>query len=204
MLSNFHAEQTIRAGDMPTTTIFLSYLTNTAPRHDRGCLQGVPARNGPESPAGTSPSPALGATCTAVPRVGEGRLGAVNWGRGTRGPPRTAEPPPGGVPRSPRPGARDPPPGRPVSAPGPKRSRGCVQVGRVLCRKSGNGERCPKPPEKGGNRKRRSRRGGRPGCRAAPGPHRARLPPGPAVSALGRRGMNEAPPPATGAHSQAT
>lgn len=134
------------------------------------------------SPRGTvrnrrpGPSPALGATCTAVPRVGEGRLGAVKWGRGTRDPPRTAEPPPGGVPRSPRPGARDPPPGRPVSAPGPKRSRGCVQVDLVLCRKSGNGGRCPKPPEKDGNRKRRSRRGGRPGCRAAPGPHRARLP----------------------------
>lgn len=38
---------------MPTTTVFLSYLTNTARRRGCGRPQGVPVRHNSESPAGT-------------------------------------------------------------------------------------------------------------------------------------------------------
>lgn len=101
---------------MPTTTVFLSYLTNTARRHG-GAAAGVPR----VSPCGTirnrqlGPSPAPGATWTVVLRVGEGELGAVGWGRGARVQPRTAAPLPRGARRSPRPGARTPLPGLRVS-----------------------------------------------------------------------------------------
>lgn len=118
---------------MPTTTIFLSYLTNRAPRRDRGCPQGVPTRHGPESPAGTIAGFRGDVHSRPTRREGE------TWGSGLA-PPRAGSVKDGGAtaargPAVTAPGARAPPPGRPVSAPGPKWSRGCVQVGRVLCRK---------------------------------------------------------------------
>lgn len=188
---------------MPTTTIFLSYLTNTAPRRDRGgCPQGVPTRHGPESPAAGTLAGSRGEVHSRPTR----REGET-WSSGLA-PPRAGSVKDGGAtaargPAVIAPGARAPPPGSPVSAPGPKWSRGCVQVGRVLCRKSGNGERGPKPPAKGGNRKRRSYRGGEGDPTA--GPPRGRTEPAaPLALPSPRPGMNEAPPPATGAHSQAT
>lgn len=168
MLSNFPAEQTVLPGCVPTATVFLSYLTNKArrrkspgcPRAARSGIAGrLPGRRGQQSHAS-----------------GE-YLGAVGWGHGTRGWPRTAAPLPRGTLRSLRSGAGAPPPGRPVSAPGLSGRGSSPKLAGGFAAKVER-ERVRSPGEKGGSRKRRSRRGGRPGCRATPGA--AHSPPTPA------------------------
>lgn len=87
MLSNFPAEQSL-AGSIPEATVFLSCLTSRAGQR---IPQGVPAQ---QAPLGLADSRAMG---TAAPRVGERVLGAVDWGFGSRGCPRTAAPRPSGT-----------------------------------------------------------------------------------------------------------
>lgn len=190
MLSNFPAEQTVLPGCVPTATVFLSYLTNKARRRKSpGCPRAVCygiagrllGRRGQQSHAsGEYLGQWAGA---AVHWVGQGRQRLCP--AGPRGHYAPGQGPLRRDARSPR---------------GPNRSRVFAQVGRRLCCKSGKGE-SPKPPGKGWEQEaqvpagRETRLQGHPGA--------AHSPPTPAPPRR-RPGMNEAPPPAAGAYSQAT